>query len=72
MRSRLILSVFLSSLSVLPAMAAAQHNVSWYIAHRDELNTTLSSCQDDPGDLAKAPDCTNAQAAQHEIILSNL
>jgi hypothetical protein len=72
MRSTIIISATLFCLSFLPAMAAARHDLSFYLNHPQQLHDTLSACQDDPGDLASTPDCINAQDAQQEITLSSL
>ena len=72
MRSSLVLSTALLGLSILPAMAAATHGVSWYISHPQELHETIATCQDDPGDLASTPDCVNAMDAQRELAISAL
>lgn len=72
MRSLLTLSTILLGFSVLPAMAAAKHNVTWYVAHPQDRQTTVSACLDDPGDLADNPDCINAQKAQQQVTLSGL
>lgn len=46
--------------------------VSWFIEHRDELQRTLKACRDNPGELAKTPDCVNADAARDKIIVQEM
>jgi hypothetical protein len=69
----LALSLSLSAFAVAPALAvAATHTVPWYLANPDARASMLSTCNADPGDLAKAPDCMNAQAAQQYAVDSVL
>jgi hypothetical protein len=46
--------------------------VSWFIEHRNELQATLKACRDNPGELAKTPDCVNASAARDKIIVQEM
>ena len=46
--------------------------VSWFIEHRDELQATTKACRENPGDLAKTPDCVNASAARDKIIVQEM
>ena len=67
------LSLSLSAFAVAPAIAAtATHTVPWYLANPVARTSTLSACNADPGDLAKTPDCTNAEAAQQYAVDSIL
>lgn len=54
------------------ASAATPHSVPWYQANPAARASTLSACAADPGDLANAPDCINAEAAQSAYITSLL
>lgn len=72
MRKMLFLSPLLLGLSALPALAAAQHTVPWYLANSSARAATLSACNADPGDLAKTPDCINASAAESDFITAML
>jgi hypothetical protein len=55
-----------------PSYAAAQHDVPWYMANSDALQSELTACETDPGDISSTPDCVNADAAQKAIDLSFL
>ncbi|MEK8126171.1 EexN family lipoprotein [Methylocystis sp. IM4] len=46
--------------------------VSWFIEHRDELQATMTACRDNPGALAKTPDCVNASAARDKIMVQEM
>ena len=52
--------------------ASAQHSVPWYLANRAALQSEITTCASDPGDLASTPDCVNAKAAQQQIIIGTL
>jgi hypothetical protein len=66
----LALSLSLSAFAALPATAT--HTVPWYLANPVARASMLSTCNADPGDLAKAPDCVNAEAAQRYAVDSIL
>ena len=69
----LALSLSVSAFAALPAIAAtATHTVPWYLANPVARTSMLSTCNADPGDLAKAPDCVNAEAAQRYAVDSIL
>ncbi|MEJ1961046.1 MAG: EexN family lipoprotein [Gammaproteobacteria bacterium] len=38
--------------------------VSWFQQHPDERKAMVARCADDPGRLAKTPNCVNAQQAE--------
>ena len=46
--------------------------VSWFVEHRAEWQATMKACRDNPGDLAKTPDCVNASAARDKIIVQEM
>lgn len=46
--------------------------VPWFIEHRSELERILKACRDNPGELAKTPDCINASAARDKIIVQEM
>jgi hypothetical protein len=46
--------------------------VSWFVEHRADLQATMKACRDNPGDLAKTPDCVNASAAHDKIIVQEM
>ena len=71
-RAIYFLTPILTLLAVSPSYAAAQHDVPWYVANRDALQTELAACAADPGDLSNTPDCVNASAAQLQIDISAL
>jgi hypothetical protein len=60
----LALTVSLAALGATPALAAAAHTVPWYLSNTSVRTTTLATCNADPGDLARTPDCINARAAE--------
>jgi hypothetical protein len=72
MNKALALSTILFGFSVLPAMAAAKHDVPWYLAHPQDRQAMVGACSDDPGDLAANPDCVNAGKAAQQVTLSGL
>jgi len=43
--------------------------VSWYADHQQERAQMQLACMDNPGQLANAPDCVNAQEASVEVAL---
>lgn len=46
--------------------------VSWFMSNRGELEAILKACRDNPGELAKTPDCVNAGAARDKIIVQEM
>ena len=46
-----------------PVPNHAQHSVNYYRSHPTVLQVTLERCTNDPGRLARTPDCINARAA---------
>jgi hypothetical protein len=38
--------------------------VSWFQQHADERKAMVARCADDPGRLARTPNCVNAQQAE--------
>ena len=40
--------------------------VGWFFEHRDELAVALKACRDNPGELAKTPNCVNANEPPHK------
>jgi len=68
----LMLSLSLSAFAGTAAMAAASHNVPWYLSNANARAATLATCNADPGDLAATPDCVNAAAAAQDATNSVL
>ena len=63
-RMRLEIVVTLSAVTACaPVPNRAQHSVDYYRAHPAALKVMLARCTNDPGHLARAPDCINARAA---------
>ncbi len=58
--------------SALPAFAAAQHDVPWYLQHKTERQAEVTACSANPGDLANTPDCINADAASSQAATAAL
>lgn len=56
-----LLALGLSACS--PRVNRAQHTVDEYRADAALRNATLKTCENDPGTLARAPDCINVEAA---------
>ena len=46
--------------------------VGWFFDHRDELAVTLKACRDNPGDLAKTPNCINANDARNKVTVQEM
>ena len=46
--------------------------VGWFFDHRDELAVTLKACRDNPGELAKTPNCVNANEARNKVTVQEM
>ncbi len=46
--------------------------VGWFFDHRDELAVTLKECRDNPGELAKTPNCVNAVEARNKVTVQEM
>ncbi len=46
--------------------------VGWFFEHRDELAVALKACRDNPGELAKAPNCVNANEARNKVTVQEM
>lgn len=46
--------------------------VGWLFDHRDELQATLKACRDNPGELAKTPNCVNAVEARNKVTVQEM
>ncbi len=46
--------------------------VGWFFDHRDELAVTLKACRDNPGELAKTPNCINANDARNKVTVQEM
>ena len=46
--------------------------VGWFFDHRDELAVTLKACRDNPGVLAKTPNCINASDARNKVTVQEM
>jgi hypothetical protein len=46
--------------------------VSWYMAHRPEMNAKVAACKDNPGGALSDPECENAGQADLRIGLDAL
>lgn len=46
--------------------------VGWFFDHRDELAVTLKACRDNPGELAKTPNCVNAVEARNKVTVQEM
>ena len=63
-RMRLEIVVTLSAVTACaPVPNRAQHSVDYYRTHPPALSAMLARCANDPGRLARTPDCINARAA---------
>lgn len=49
--------------------ATPPKTVSWYADHRPQRAQVQLACLDDPGRLARTPDCINAHEASVEVAL---
>jgi hypothetical protein len=54
------------------ASAQPTKTVAWFMGHHDELQTFLKACRDNPGELAKTPDCVNATKARNRITVQQM
>jgi hypothetical protein len=46
--------------------------VGWFLDHRDELAVALKACRDNPGELAKTPNCVNANEARNKVTVQEM
>ena len=46
--------------------------VGWFLDHRDELAVALKACRDNPGELAKTPNCINANEARNKVTVQEM
>ena len=46
--------------------------VGWFLEHRDELAVALKACRDNPGELAKTPNCINANEARNKVTVQEM
>ena len=46
--------------------------VGWFFDHRDELALILKACRDNPGELAKTPNCVNAVEARKKVTVQEM
>lgn len=46
--------------------------VGWFFDHRDELAVNLKACRDNPGELAKTPNCINANDARNKVTVQEM
>jgi hypothetical protein len=46
--------------------------VGWFFEHRDELAVALKACRDNPGELAKTPNCINANEARNKVTVQEM
>ena len=47
-------------------------NVGWFFDHRDELAAALKAWRDNPGELAKTPNCVNANEARNKVTVQEM
>jgi len=46
--------------------------VGWFFENRAELAVTLKACRDNPGELAKTPNCINANEARNKVTVQEM
>jgi hypothetical protein len=46
--------------------------VGWFFEHRNELQLALKACRDNPGELAKTPNCINANEARNKVTIQEM
>jgi hypothetical protein len=46
--------------------------VGWLFEHRNELQLALKACRDNPGELAKTPNCINANEARNKVTIQEM
>lgn len=71
---------FILLVAVAPALAGCNEadtghppkTVGWFFEHRDELAVVLKACRDNPGELANAPNCINANEARNKVTVQEM
>jgi hypothetical protein len=65
MRAKRLLAALSLTAAALAACSPAEpsRDKAYYAAHDTERATKLAACKNDPGKMAAAPNCVNAQAA---------
>lgn len=53
-------------------MSQQTKTVGWFFDHRDELQTTLKACRDNPGERRNTPDCINANEARKKLTVQEM
>ena len=46
--------------------------VGWFFEHRNELAVALKAFRDNPGELAKTPNCVNAVEARNKVTVQEM
>lgn len=49
------------------SFAAEVQTVDWYKANKTERKAVLATCRNNPGELAKTPNCVNASRADSAV-----
>lgn len=64
-----LFAVLLTTLVLLTACQNNEptHSVEWFAEHKQERDTTLSACRENPSVLQNTPNCVNAHRAQNQI-----
>ncbi|WP_280710077.1 EexN family lipoprotein [Bradyrhizobium sp. BR13661] len=46
--------------------------VGWFLDHRNELDTVLNACGENPGELGRTPQCVNANEARNKLTVQEM
>jgi hypothetical protein len=71
-RACLGIVVTVTSAACTPSPKAPHRTVNYYRDHDAERTEMLAACANDPGALAKTPDCVNARVAGSEADIGSL
>ena len=66
-RNKLNIVIAISALSILVGCNDEVQTVDWYKSHEKERQEMLTRCKNNSGELAKTPNCLNAQKADSAL-----
>ena len=71
-RACLGIVVTVTSAACVPSPEAPHHTVEYYRDHPADGTDMMAACANDPGALAKTPDCVNARLAARQADIGSL
>jgi hypothetical protein len=71
-RACLGIVVTVTSAACVPSPEAPHHTVEYYRDHPADRAEMMAACANDPGALAKTPDCVNARVAASQADIGSL